>query len=212
MIMKTQRDTALSTYANRLLEYLKMCNPNITLSIAYNGVGDEVDRLISTLDEIPTVVIGRGTQVQYDGTLGLLDRERLESISAKPDDGSPTINLIGRYFIIKNSWQFVVIARNQSDNMEIATHILKFNNRFYRTYYDVALKDKDGVKYRCKSVGFIQLLDVLEKEFSPSTNQEIALVITACEYDVKEQNFSLSDDVTLEEIPIDGDAYGTGNI
>jgi len=44
-------------------------------------------------------------------------------------------------------------------------------------------------------------MDTEEKEFSSSTNQEIALVITACEYEMKEQNFNLSKE-SFEELKV----------
>jgi len=190
-MFKNQRDTALSTYANRLKEYLQGCNDNVNVSIAYTSVGDEVDRLVSRLGDIPVVVIGRSNQVRLDGSLGNIDRDRIEFVHAKPVDGSATIKVYGRYFVTYNEWQFVVIARNQSDNMAIATNVLVFNNEFYRTYYDSLLEKTDGSKYRVKEIAFIQLKEVREKEFSPSTDTEVALSISATEYEVKEQQFRL---------------------
>ena len=193
-MLKNQRDTALSTYANRLKEYLAGCNHNIEVMVAYDTVGDEVDSIISRLGDLPIVVIGRSNQVRLDGSLGNIDRDRIEFVHAKPTDGSSPIKVYGRYFVTYAQWQFVVIARNQSDNMDIATNVLVFNNEFYRTYYDALLVDTANEKYRVKDIAFIELKEVREKEFSPSTDKEIALSISATEYEVKEQQFRLVDE------------------
>jgi hypothetical protein len=195
--LKTNRDTALSTYVNRLKEYILGCNETVNIKVAYNSVGDEVDEVIPTIEDIPTVIVGRSNVIKLDNSLGMIERERLEMVNLKPSDGSDTIKTTGRFIVMVGQIQIVVITRTQILNSIIASLVLDFNNRFYRTYYDV-LFEREDVRYRVKELAFIQLLETREKEFSSSTQRDIALSISACEYEMKEQLFRLDDNSFIE--------------
>ena len=195
--LKTNRDTVLSTYVNRLKEYIIGCNETVNIKVAYNTVGDEVDEVVPTIEDIPTVIVGRSNAIKLDNSLGMIERERLEMVNLKPNDGSDTIKTTGRFIVMVGQIQIVVITRTQILNSIIASLILDFNNRFYRTYYDV-LFEREDVRYRVKELAFIQLLETREKEFSSSTQRDIALSISACEYEMKEQLFRL-DDTSFKE-------------
>jgi len=189
--MKTNRDNALSTLALNIEECV-----GIETRITYFKLGDEVDRLIQTLDKIPLILIGRGDKVRLDRENGHIANELIESF-ALPNDGGNGLVLSGTYTNTIAEIQIVVITRSQFENMEITTKILKHLNKRPRLHYDVVLNDK----YVIKKGAYIHLMDTEEKEFSSSTNQEIALVITACEYEMKEQNFNLSKE-SFEELKV----------
>jgi len=194
--IQTERDTALSTYALRLKNHLKECDysdSSLNVKIAYNQISDEIDTLISRLEDIPVIIIGRSSQIKIDGTLGMINRDTKDRFYAKPDNGGGAIELRGYYFTTINKIQIAVVARTQSENIKIAVEVLRFNNEYYRTYFDVLLKNGE-TRYRCSNASFIELMDVREKEFSTSTNKDIALEITAVEYDVKERNMRLGEE------------------
>ena len=191
MSMKTNRDTALSTLAKRV----EKCT-GVETRIAYKRIGDEVESLIESLDIIPIVLIGRGDNVQLDSTNGWITNNVVETI-AIPNNGDNGTLVSGTYTNTISEIQIVIISRSQVENMEIATKVLHHLYNNPKINYDVLLEPN----HRIVKGAYMKLMDADEKEFSSSTNQDIPLVLTACEYQIKEQNFNLSISSQKELVP-----------